>query len=125
LIAKELALSFEEAEVLKRSISPEKEQFPLLQKINHNYYERVLKEFKQVIEEYEARTGAEITAVYLTGGGSLFPQICTLVTDSIGRPTSLANPFNKVAYPAFMEDTMNEIGPTFAVALGAALQVFE
>ncbi|PIZ55268.1 hypothetical protein COY24_00970 [Candidatus Uhrbacteria bacterium CG_4_10_14_0_2_um_filter_41_21] len=125
LIAKEMSLTFEEAEVLKRSISSEKEQFPLLQKINHNYYERVLKEFKQVIEEYEARTGIEITAVYLTGGGSLFPKTSNFVADSIGRPTSLVNPFNKVAYPAFMEDTMNEIGPTFAVALGAALQVFE
>jgi Tfp pilus assembly PilM family ATPase len=37
----------------------------------------------------------------------------------------LANPFSKVAYPAFMEDIMDEIGPSFTVALGAALRSFE
>jgi hypothetical protein len=45
--------------------------------------------------------------------------------DVLGREVQRANPFSKVAYPAFMEDVMKEIGPSFAAALGAALRVFE
>lgn len=45
--------------------------------------------------------------------------------ETLGREILLANPFSKVAYPAFMEDNMKNIGPSFTVALGAALRVFE
>lgn len=125
LIAKELALSFEDAETLKRLATSHQEQLTALQKIHHNHYDRVLKEFRQVIEEYEARSGSEISTVYLTGGGSIFPGIDVFIGDHLSRPTIKVNPFNKVAYPAFMEDTMNEIGQSFSVALGAALRVFD
>jgi len=125
LMAKELDLSFEDAEILKRSITHKQEQFSTIQKIHHNHYDRVLKEFRKVIEEYEARTGSEISVIHMAGGGGAFPGLDVLIGHHLNRPAVKANPFNKVAYPAFMEDTMNEIGPTFSVALGAALRAFE
>ncbi len=124
-MAAELSCSFEEAEILKRTISSDHEKYPLFQKIHHQAFDRVLKEFRQVIEEYEGRTGAKISQVNVIGGGALFPGFDALVNNHLERPVAFAQPFNKVAYPAFMEDTMNEIGPTFAVALGAALRSFE
>lgn len=123
-IAKELSLTFEAAERIKHSHERTKE-FPTIQKIYQNHLDRVLKEFRQVLEEYEARVGVEISIVYITGGGSLFPGLDTFVSQQLHRPVELANPFNKVAYPAFMEDTMVDIGPSFSVALGAALRSFE
>ena len=124
-IATELKCSFEEAEVLKRSITYEHPQFAIVQKNHQSSYDRVLKEFKQVLEEYEVRVGVQVSAVYLIGGGALFPGFDALVAGHFGRPIVMAQPFNKVAYPAFMEDTLASIGSSFVVALGAALRSFD
>ncbi len=124
-MASELACSFEEAEILKRTITSDHPKYPVFQKNHNASYDRVLKEFRQVIEEYEGRAGVQISQISVIGGGSLFAGFDTIVQNYLERPVVFAQPFNKVAYPAFMEDTMNEIGPTFAVALGAALRSFE
>lgn len=118
-------ISFEEAEILKRTITRDDEKFPILQKIHHNHFSRVLKEFKQVLADYETRIQTEVSTIYLTGGAVLFPGLDTFIANQMEREVSVATPFNKVAYPAFMEDTMREIGPAFTAALGAALRSFE
>ncbi len=124
-IAAELDLAFDEAELLKRSISTSDPQFATLQKIHHNNYDRALREFKQVLNEYQSTMGETISALYLTGGGSLFPGLDTYIRNNLELTVVNASPFDKVAYPAFMEDTLKEIGPSFATALGAALRSFE
>lgn len=124
-IAKELDMSFAEAEVVKRSITRDDEEFTAIQKIHRLGIDRVLREFRQVIEEYEARSGAEVKRVYITGGGGAFPGLVHTVSEQLERSVQLAEPFRKVAYPAFMEDMMGDIGSTFSVALGAALRAFE
>jgi type IV pilus assembly protein PilM len=117
--------TFEEIEALKRSVTREQSAFTFLQKIHHAQYDRVFKEFKQVIEEYEARVGVTIPQIVLTGGGSLFPGLDVFTAHHFNREVRYASPFDKVAYPAFMEDTLRQIGPTFTPALGAALRLFE
>jgi type IV pilus assembly protein PilM len=124
-LAADLKCSFEEAEALKRVITYEHPQFSIAQKSHQVMYDRVLKEFHQVIDDYEKRVSNTVPTIHLIGGGSLFPGFDAFVSTQLGRQAVLAEPFNKVAYPAFMEDTMNSIGSTFAVALGAALRFFE
>jgi Tfp pilus assembly PilM family ATPase len=48
-----------------------------------------------------------------------------MIYGSVGITAEYINPFTNVAYPAFMEDAMKEIGPSFVPALGAALRHFE
>jgi type IV pilus assembly protein PilM len=124
-LATELGCTFEEAELRKRSITSTDEDFSQIQKLHQVSYDRVIKEFKQVIEEYERKIGVEVSTIYFVGGGSLFPGFNNFVSTTLSRNVTVALPFNRVAYPAFMEDTMNDIGSTFAVALGAALRAFE
>ncbi len=124
-LAADLKCSFEEAEALKRVITYEHPQFAVAQKSHQVMYDRVLKEFHQVLADYEKRAGTTVPTVQLIGGGALFPGFDAFVSTQLGRSAVLAEPFNKVAYPAFMEDTMNTIGSSFAVALGAALRFFE
>ena len=124
-LATELQCTFEEAELKKRSIVSTDEQFSLIQKLHQVTYDRVLKEFKQVIDEYERKLGVQVGTVQLVGGGSLFPGFDNFISSVLSRKVTAALPFNRVAYPAFMEDTLNSIGSTFSVALGAALRHFE
>ncbi|MCA9360584.1 pilus assembly protein PilM [Candidatus Nomurabacteria bacterium] len=124
-ISEALEVDFEKAESLKCSIDRNSEEFSKIKRCHDESYERAFREFNQVIKEYEQKTGVTIGSVYLTGGGALFPGIDAQLKSVLGRDVSIANPFSKVAYPAFMEDTMKEIGPSFAVALGAALRAYE
>ncbi len=124
-IADVFEIGFDDAEIKKQAITRSDSDFGEVQRAHHSSYERGFREFKQVIQEYEQKTGFEIKSIYLSGGGSLFPGTDTLLSEAMGRDVIISNPFSKVAYPAFMEDTMKEIGPSFTVALGAALRKFE
>lgn len=124
-IAEVLETSFDKAEEMKYVADKEAANFADIKRAHHSSYDRAFREFNQVLREYEQRTGVKFGSVYLSGGGALFPGIDQHLKESLNREVVLANPFAKVAYPAFMEDTMRDIGPSFTVALGAALRAFE
>jgi len=124
-ISTALELSFEDAELLKRTITKDDSNFNEVKRAHHSCYDRTWQEFRQVINEYEQTLGTSVDTIYLTGGGSLFPTTKNMIEDVLQKKVVHVNAFNKVAYPAFMEDMMKELGPTFHVALGSALRVFE
>lgn len=125
VLAKEMDSSFQDAEFMKRTINNGDDNYDIVKKAYSSVYDRPLHEFRQVIEEYEARTGEKVKLVYICGSSSLFPGAAKQIKEALGREVILTNPFKKVAYPAFMEDTITELGPTFTTALGAALRQFE
>jgi len=123
--AKDHNLDFEEAETIKRSLTPNDSAFVAYQKIYHNHFNRQLKEFVYVMNEFKKATNEEVAGLVLTGGGVQFPGFQKYVNDYFSLPTVINKPFDRVAYPAFMEDTLDSIGPSFSTALGAALRHFE
>ena len=124
-IASVLNISFEDAEIKKQAADKNSSDFADIKRAHNSSYERAFREFAQVLREYENKTGNMITTIHLSGGGALFPGIEAYVQDIVGRPVTNAHPFSKVSYPAFLQDTIKEIGPSFSVALGAALRAFE
>ncbi len=125
VLAKELSVSFEEAENIKRNYNATDTHGSRIKQIVERSYTPVLQEFQRVISQYELRTGAPITRIALTGGSVLFPESIPLVKQVLGKEATITNPFTKIAYPAFLEDTLLSIAPVFTVALGAALRHFE
>jgi type IV pilus assembly protein PilM len=123
-LATQLGQSFVDAEILKKTIATNDEQFATVQKTYVNHYNRALTEFSHVLKEYSATTGFSFDTVVLTGSGTLFPDFTKQVAEALEQPVIVSNPFEMVAYPAFMEDTLREIGPTFTTALGSALRSF-
>ena len=124
-IAKSLNIDYKEAEEMKFAADRDASTFTSLKRAHDSSYDRAFREFNQVIQEYEKKTGITLTTVYVSGGGALFPGVDSMLQDVLKRDVLLINPFAKVAYPAFMEDVLRDIGPSFTVALGAALRVFE
>jgi len=88
-------------------------------------FERPFQEFKRVLEQHEARVGTPVGRIVITGGSASFGDMQTYASYMLDRKVERAQPFSKVAYPAFMEDVLLDIAPTFTVALGAALRGFE
>lgn len=124
-ISAAMNISFDEAEALKCSIKKDDPKYSEMKRAHDESYGRAFREFNQVIKEYERKSGLTISTVYLAGGGALFPGIDAQLRTVMDRDVTNSNPFSKVSYPAFMEDTMYKIGPSFTVALGAALRAFE
>ncbi len=124
-IASVLNVDFEAAEIKKRDASSKSPQSFDIKRAHDSVYDRAFRELGQVLHEYEENNTATIKTVFLTGGGALFPGVDRLLNVALNREVSKINTFSKVAYPTFMQDTMEEISPSFTVALGAALRVFE
>lgn len=125
-IAQTLSVQFTEAEERKRTVglagTGEDDQ---LSKIIHSALDRLMREADRIIDAYEQKTDRTIASAILLGGGAAMPGLASLVSDVLQRKAVLAESFGKVAYPAFLSDTLKESAPSFSVALGGALRRFE
>jgi type IV pilus assembly protein PilM len=124
-IASVLTVGFEDAELKKQNADQGDVHFADMKRAHDSSYERAFREFGQVLKEYEEKNSVNIDTVYLSGGGAMFPGIETLLQNVVSRTVVRAEPFAKVAYPAFMQDTIKMIGPSFTPALGAAIRHFD
>lgn len=124
-IAQALNINFEQAEELKRSYQQDQTQNAEIYKAMVNTLNNPFSEFKRVIASYESRSGQPIARIVCAGGVAMSPYFSEYAANAFGHKIEIANPFTKVAYPAFMEDTLRTIGPLFCTAMGAALRRFQ
>jgi type IV pilus assembly protein PilM len=123
-LASALQIEFEKAEEIKRQYGLHGEGVDeRVTKVFAGILNRGFREIHQVIERHAREEGVAVDRVVLTGGGALLKGVDVYAADILQRPVELANPFTKVSYPAFLEDTLREAGPSFSVALGAALRL--
>lgn len=85
--------------------------------------DRIFREARLVLTQHEERSGTEIEKIVLSGGGSTLQGIEEYGGTLFEKSLSRAQPFEKVEYPAFLQDTLMEVGPSFSVAIGAALRL--
>lgn len=125
-LEKELKTTFIHAEEIKRTYGLHgSKDDPRIQKALAQSLERGLREIHTVLTRYEEEEGRKMGKIILTGGGSLLLGLDTYLHDMFSRPVEYANPFAKVAYPAFLEDTLGVAGPSFSVAIGVALKALQ
>lgn len=121
-IAKDLQIDFAEAEQIKRDVGLSTGQDISIKKVIEKELDRSFGEIRRVIEKQQMIEGATETQVVMVGGSALLPGLLPYVSGKLQKKVKLANSFTKVGYPAFLEDTLKEIGPQFAVAIGVALR---
>jgi type IV pilus assembly protein PilM len=124
-IASVLNIGFEDAEIKKREVKKTDTDYGDIKRAHDTSFDRAFKELSQVLQEYEEKNNVKLKSVYLAGGATLFPGIEIVLRDALNRDVVRTNAFAKVSYPAFMQDTIKDIAPSFTVALGAALRAFE
>jgi len=124
-IANSLELDFAAAEQIKRNVQPQGEHYATVRQAYETVYGRSFREFRQVIDHYQTSADMNFSYISVCGGASLFSGLSGQITDKLALQSDSIDPFKNVAYPAFMEDVMHEIGPVFTTALGAALRNFE
>ena len=86
----------------------------------------IMNETARFVENYERKYDTRITKIILVGGGARLKGIEKIISKKF--PTcavSVGEPFERVETPAFLNATLKEVGPNFAVAIGVALKGLE
>lgn len=118
------SVSFGEAETLKRDFASDPANAKDVKTAMVASLERAFFEFKRVVQQYQHENDVTFGEIHLIGGGAQLDQISEYVAETFALKPVVFNPFTRVAYPAFMEDVLKELGSEFSVALGAALRPF-
>ncbi len=126
-ITRSLGITFDRAEEIKRAegLSVEKSQHPEIRKILQSQIDTLLAEVKMSIFEFEKEYHTALDSVYLIGGGAALPGFSDYMATSLGFPVKIGHPFDKVQNPDFLDPVLDQVGPSFAIACGAALYALE
>ncbi len=115
-----LNVSLEEAEKIKitHGLDPQKPEVAkaLLDKVN-----LLAMEIEKICEDYFQTKNKRVDNLVLSGGSANLFGLKEYLSSRIKKNLLLAEPFLSVNHPFVLNERLKKIGPSFAVALGAAL----
>ncbi len=82
----------------------------------------ILSEVSRIHQAFNQRYLRSIEKVILTGGCSKLRGIDHYISEVLGMPVEVGNPFQKMTYPEQYVQTLIDIAPNFGVAAGLALR---
>jgi type IV pilus assembly protein PilM len=85
----------------------------------------ILAEASRFMLKYAKSSNRNVGKIIITGGGSSMKGLIEVAQQAFQTEVHVANPFEKVESPAFLENILQAIGPSFSVALGVALRKLE
>lgn len=122
-ISRSLNVPIAEAEKIKRS--EEVKTNPKLVKLFEGSISFITNEISKFLRDYEMKNNVSMGELVITGGGSGVAGLKDFIKNKIPVPIRSADPFSNVLAPAFLNSVLKSIGPSFSVALGAALRALE
>jgi type IV pilus assembly protein PilM len=131
VIAKSLNVDYSEAERLKKeygilTLNSDKEEIAKnLRQILLPLIDTILREIKVIFNNFYQKERKEIPKIILAGGVALLPGLKEYFAENLKKEIEIANPFSGLFYPPILEKTLKEMGPSYAVAVGAALRGLE
>jgi type IV pilus assembly protein PilM len=131
LLQKELGLTFEQAEAVKRGYPlPEGSEPRPIQPIIETVSDILALEVRKTMDFYRATAeegGEAIQKILVAGGGSKLPGLAEYLANRFETPVEVFDPFRQIEVDTkkFDPDYMREIVPEMAVAVGLALRGVE
>ena len=124
-IQKDLNLSFDQAEALKRGApvdgaSPESLD-PILQTVSEN----IVLEIQKTFDFFKATSSEDhVDQIFVSGGASKVYGLPELVAERLETSVELLNPFNAITYNPkdFDAEFIEEVGASAAIAVGLAVR---
>ena len=127
-LQKELELSFEDAESVKRGQSvagvSEEQKSAVLRSVS----EILVLEIQKTFDFFRASAGAEpISHIYAAGGAARTPGLLDMLKEEFQMPVDEIDPFRRITYnpSKFSDDYIREIAPRLAVCVGLGLRSFD
>ncbi|HLW61690.1 MAG TPA: type IV pilus assembly protein PilM [bacterium] len=83
----------------------------------------IFTEVRRSLDYYQTRSrGQAVAKVVLTGGTAKLKNLGPFLSEELGLPVEIGNPFTTFRADAFPPEYLNDVGPTMAVAVGLALR---
>ena len=123
VISKSLSIDYFEAEKLEKEygLKGRKEVKEILLPL----IDIILRETGIIFNSFYQKAGGEVQKIILAGGWALLPGLKEYFADNLKIEIEIANPFADIFYPPILEKTLTELGPSFAIAVGASLRGLE
>ncbi|MEO6488252.1 MAG: type IV pilus assembly protein PilM [Thermoanaerobaculia bacterium] len=124
-IQRELSLSFEQAEELKRGRPQGDHTIQQIIPILNSVSEDFAGELRKTLDFFTATSGAErVDEIVLAGGGSGVLNLDAILRDKFGIPVTILDPFRRVSVDEsqFNPEELAEIAPSMAIAVGLAIR---
>jgi type IV pilus assembly protein PilM len=117
-LSRGLSMDYKNAEELKQkqgllSEGGRKSFLPLI--------DMLLEELRKVSHDYFLQEQRNIQKIIIAGGSAHFPGLKEYFSESLAKTVEIANPFTDLYYPPILETVLKKMGPSYAVAVGAAL----
>lgn len=125
LITRGLNLDAQEAEELKKSQGILYSETLAIREAILPLADLVITEAKKISHNFSSNNGKNIKKIILAGGSALLPGLSDYFKESMSLEVEIANPFASLYYPPVLNDALKEMGPAYAVAVGAALRGLE
>lgn len=118
-----LGISKERADTIKRDIGlsekvEEKETASIIMPL----FDLWISETERAISIYNRRATRKIQKLVLAGGGASLKGIVDALSNKLGLEVMRGAPFSRVIIPPILGQTLRDIGPSFATAVGLALR---
>ncbi len=127
-LQKELELSFEDAENLKKGQSVagvgEDQKTSVLKSVS----EILVLEIQKTFDFFRASAGAQpISHIYAAGGAARTPGLLEMLREEFQMPVDEIDPFRRITYNPgkFSDEYLREIAPRLAVSVGLGLRSFD
>ncbi len=129
VVSKGLNIGYSEAESLKKKYgiagSGQDREGQELRQILLPLIDVILKEVERVISNFYQKEKKEIQKVIIVGGTALLPGLEKYFRENLKKEVEIANPFSNIFYSPILEKTLKTMGPSYAIAVGAALRGLE
>jgi type IV pilus assembly protein PilM len=124
LIAKSLNINFDEAEKIKRERGME-EGGPNTKNVLLPLMDYIISETEKILKVFTRQENKEIEKIILAGGSAQMPGLKKYFLETFKIETEVADPFIDIFYPPILEETLKQMGPSYAIAVGMALRGLE
>ena len=82
----------------------------------------ILVEIEKICRQFRRTEKKEINKFILSGGSARLPGLKQYFSDHFKKQVIVGDPFSNIFYPPILDKTLKKLGPTFAIAVGAALR---
>ena len=121
-ISKGLNIDLKQAEELKKQYGISQDDQGV-KEILSPLIDIIVREVKEIFDNFQHQEKKQVEKIILAGGPALTPGLKEYFQESFnGKQVEIGNPFAGMVYPPFLEQSLIEMGPSFAIAVGAALR---
>ncbi|MFH1894358.1 MAG: type IV pilus assembly protein PilM [Patescibacteria group bacterium] len=124
LLTKSLDIDFDAAERLKRETGLE-DGGREIKKILMPLVDYIASEAEKILKAFLQQEGREPEKIILAGGSAQMPGLKKYFSETFKKETEIANPFIDIFYPPVLEETLKQMGSSYAIAVGMALRGLE